>query len=326
MKKRSILGGVRLFALSAGFVLVPMLNGSCLAEELTAECEAMAKVPSVGPAPAALVERCGAGQQLKAAATPAPTVVFDNIVFGVEAVTSYSLAKFPLTDPASMELFPPFTAESFVSGCDFDNSGFYEKLYCVDSNSPSDFYTLNTTDGTKNIIGSSSASGGETFTSLSMDQTSGIMYATSTSCGASSLYTIDLRTAQASLVGAISGGPCIVSSGVDNKGNLFGVDISSDNLILIDKATGAGTVVGPLGFDANFGQGMDCDERTGTCFLFAFNGGTFQPELRICDTNTGATTLVGRIGGGLDLRQISGAGITRWTWPKFRPATSGFKP
>lgn len=105
---------------------------------------------------------------------------------------------------------------------------------------------------------------------------------------------------------------------------LMGGYLVSDNLLLIDKATGAGTVVGPLGFDANFGQGMDCDERTGTCFLFAFNGGTFQPELRICDTNTGATTLVGRIGGP-DLRQIGGAGITRFTWPKFRPATSGVK-
>lgn len=325
MKKRSILCGAGLIVLSVGFALVPMLSSSCLAGELAAECEAMVKAPSVGPAPAALVERCGAEQQVKANLAPAPSVVFDNSVFGVEAVSAYSLAQFPLTDPASLQLFPPFAAGSFVSGCDFDNSGFYEKLYCVDSSSPAEFFSMNTTDGTKNTIGSSSPSGAESFTSLSMDQTSGIMYATSSACSASSsLYTIDLKTGQASLVGAISAGSCIVSSGVDNKGNLFGVDLVSDSLILIDKATGAGTVIGPLGYDANFGQGMDCDERTGTCFLFAFNAGTFQPELRTCDTNTGATTLLGRIGG-LDLRQIGGAGITKFTWPKFRPATSGVK-
>lgn len=306
---------------AAGIVLTA--NNAVLAQEIPAECAELAKSPSIGPPPAEVVKRCNAAVAAGVQPVASPSVVFDNTVYGVEAVSAYSLVKFSLTDPASLLPLHPFTAGSFVSGCDFDNSGFYERLYCIDTVSPSDFYTLNTTDGSKTLIGQASTVGGETFTSLAMDPTSGVMYATSTNCGAASfLHTINLKTGQANFVGTISTGSCLVSSGVDNQGRIFAIDILSDSLIRIDKATGAGTVVGPIGFNANFGQGMDCDERTGACFLFAFNLDTFQPELRLCDTDTGATTFLGRIGGP-SLQQITSAAITRFTWPKFRPATSG---
>lgn len=319
------MGGMGLVVLAGGIFLLPGMQGASLAQEVSAECAALANTPSIGPAPADLAARCAASQPIKGNLVPAPAGIFNHIAYGVDAVGSYDLAKLPLRDPAAEQLIAHFDAGSFVSGCDFDNSGFFEKLYCIDTYSPSDFYTLNTTDGTKNIIGQASTSGGETFTSLSMDPVSGVMYATATICAvSSSLYTINLQTGQASLVGPISAGSCIVSSGIDNDGNMYAVELVNKNLVRIDKATGAGTVVGPLGYNANFGQGMDFDERTGGCFLFAFNWDTFLAELRTCDTATGSTALVGQIGAGL--RQISGAGITRMTWPKFRPATSGFKP
>src|SRR5690606_7643910 len=64
-------------------------------------------------------------------------------------------------------------------------------------------------------------------------------------------------------------------------------------------ATGLSTVLGPLGFDANFVQGMDFDNEDGTLYLYAFNNATFVAELRTMNLSTGATTLIGTLGVGL---------------------------
>jgi hypothetical protein len=77
---------------------------------------------------------------------------------------------------------------------------------------------------------------------------------------------------------------------------MYSHDIVNDSLISIDKATAAGTIIGPLGYDANFGQGMGWDPATDTLFLAAFNNGTFQAELRAADRTTGNTVLVGVLG------------------------------
>jgi hypothetical protein len=82
-------------------------------------------------------------------------------------------------------------------------------------------------------------------------------------------------------------------------------------LLSINKHTGAGTVVGSIGCNSNFAQGMDFNEVDNTCYMFAFNNDTFRGELRTCNTNDGSTILIGPLGsttpGGLV--QISGAGI-----------------
>src|SRR5690606_10640620 len=82
-------------------------------------------------------------------------------------------------------------------------------------------------------------------------------------------------------------------------GVLYSYDIVSDQSHTISKATGQSTALGPLGFDANFGQGMDFDNEDGTCYLCAFNNLTFTSELRTMNLQTGSTTLVGQIGVGL---------------------------
>lgn len=123
---------------------------------------------------------------------------------------------------------------------------------------------------------------------------------------------IDLDTGAATRIGAVtnsSGG--VIACAFDNSGQMYAIDITDETLLRIDKTTGAGTVVGPLDFDANFGQGMDFNEVDNTCYLFAFNNTTFQAELRTCNTTDGSTTLIGVLGsvspGGLT--QITGAGI-----------------
>jgi hypothetical protein len=139
---------------------------------------------------------------------------------------------------------------------------------------------------------------GQVWADMATDPTVGTVYAVATACGAggSSLSRVNLLTGARVAVGNITNGGCMIALAFDNGGNLYGVDIGSDSLIAINKNTGAGTVVGPIGFDANFGQSMDCDPGTGTCYLFAFNNTTFRSELRSVSLGTGATTFVGVIG------------------------------
>ncbi len=82
-------------------------------------------------------------------------------------------------------------------------------------------------------------------------------------------------------------------------------------LVSIDKSTGAGTVIGSIGFDANFGQGMGWDAATDTLYMAAFNGGAFQAELRAVDRTTGNTTLIGVLGA------TTPGGLTQVPWLGF---------
>ncbi len=105
----------------------------------------------------------------------------------------------------------------------------------------------------------------------------------------------------------------IIDIAVTPGGEMFGVDIVNDNLIQIDPATGAGTVIGYIGFDANYAQGMDYEETSGTLYLAAYGS---QGELRIADPATGNTTLVGAFPGGAEVDSLAfatgGGGDAPW--------------
>jgi len=83
---------------------------------------------------------------------------------------------------------------------------------------------------------------------------------------------------------------------IDGAGHMWAYDLVNDTFHAIDKATGVDTLIGSIGFDANFGQGMGWDPETGNLYMAAFNYGTFAAELRLVDTSTGNTTNLGTLG------------------------------
>ncbi|MCP4900719.1 MAG: hypothetical protein GY906_27460 [bacterium] len=254
-----------------------------VAAERPPECENLE--PSAGVVPAELADVCY--NPVSADKVHAPT----DTAFGAEAVTS-ALQSMTLNTPGT----PTTIGDPGVAywGCDFINNDTSSLLCYRDTN---DFVSIDTSTAAVTVLGSSTPTNAETWSALAWDAAAGTLYASTTTCNVgSSLYTVDPADGTSTLVGAISNATCLVSIGIDTSGNLYGVDLVVDSLIAIDKGTGAGTVVGALGYDANFGQGMDFDHDDGTCYLFAFNGGAFVPELRTCNTATGATTLVGTIG------------------------------
>jgi hypothetical protein len=258
----------------------------------------------MGAVPQEVVDACfTAGETTGGAEGPT------DIAWGPEAANG-SLDFMTLNAPEVLTSVGAVDFTSFIGGCDFANNDFTQ-LYCADNGNA--LFTLSTTNAAKTVIGPLSPipPNGETVSGFAWDGTTSTMYVCTTNVSTSSLLTVDLATGATTLVGTISGSAAMIACAVDANGDLYGYDIIDDNLYAIDKATGAGTVIGPIGFDANFGQGMDFDHDGNTCYLFAFNSGPFLPELRTCDTSTGATTLVGVIGATspAGLVQLPGAGI-----------------
>ena len=131
---------------------------------------------------------------------------------------------------------------------------------------------------------------------------------------ASVLYTLDVTTATVTEIGTIEDG-IIIALAANDAGELFAEDISTDVLYGVDPATGAGTEIGSLGFDANYAQGMGFDHNTGVLYMAAYNNGSGAPELRVVDTATGNTALVGTLGDGsgeYDMLSFFGAGTGNW--------------
>ena len=117
--------------------------------------------------------------------------------------------------------------------------------------------------------------------------------------GNSMLFEIDLKNNKSYAIGVVDLNQdvqLLIALAIDGNGNAYSYDIISDKLYAIDLTTAKATEIGPIGFDANFAQGMDWDPVTNTVYMAAFNNSNFKGEWRSVDTNTGMTTLIGEIG------------------------------
>ncbi|MCU4175607.1 S8 family serine peptidase [Carboxylicivirga sp. N1Y90] len=137
------------------------------------------------------------------------------------------------------------------------------------------------------------------FADLACDKTSGVMYASNYSEPVSELYTINLSTGAATKVGDMGEG-IMVSIACDGEGNLWGLNLD-DNIYAIDKNDGHMTLVGNSGFDPNYAQSMAWDPATDLVYLAAYNNASDAGELRVLDTETGATELIGAFPGNAEV-------------------------
>jgi hypothetical protein len=211
--------------------------------------------------------------------------------FDLGSFLSY-VGSFDVDVPGSpttiLEVFP------FYPGADFVANDF-STLYALDADS-NQLVAIDVATGAATPIGSSTPSG--SWTGAAGDPTTGVLYGCSAACGTESyLYTIDTSTGAATLVGSMgASATCAIGIAINSSGEMYGYDIVSDSLISIDKTTGVATTIGSLGYDANYSQGCDFDETTDTLYLAAYNNATGVGELRVADTTTGNTTVVGLFG------------------------------
>ncbi|MCX7833729.1 MAG: DUF4394 domain-containing protein [Ignavibacteria bacterium] len=151
-------------------------------------------------------------------------------------------------------------------------------------------YTVDTTTGNFSAgIPITGVSGN--ITGMAYDWSTSTMFIVSYST-ASQLYSLNLTTGAATAIGSPQTG-LVIDIGCSSGGNLYGVEISNDNLVSINKTTGVLTVIGPIGFNANYAQGMSWDHSTDSCFYASYNATSSSGELRRVNLQTGATTLIG---------------------------------
>lgn len=192
--------------------------------------------------------------------------------------------SFPPSSPGTLNLLAPTTSSNFISGATWVADATGDKWYGCQYGDGA-LYTIDHTTGIMTYIGDVSNS----LDGLAYDPLTKQMYG----ANSSDLFIVDMATGAQTLVGPFNvPGLMMIGIAFDGSGNLYGVDIVTDSLYAIDPSTGAATLIGPLGIGINFAQDMAYDFYKGRLYLSAY-GDAFGGRLYICDTDTGAVTLVG---------------------------------
>jgi hypothetical protein len=242
-------------------------------------------------------------------------LLFDNILsqgswaYGVNGL-NYQFLRFNLSTPQNTTIISSI-GNDFVGG-DFDDNG---NFYAIDDYA-SMLMTLDTLSGTSLTVGPMSNLSGHTWTGLAFDPTTKTMYASSTNGSISTLYTVNTTNGATTIIGSTSNAPIIIDIAINDAGNVYAHDITSDAIFRIDKTNGTATLIGSTGFDTNYAQGMDFDPVTDELYLAAFNNYNYTGELRKVNLNTGVTTLIGPIGNGYDA-EVDAFGIAGISQPPF---------
>jgi len=207
--------------------------------------------------------------------------------------TTAIFGKFALGTPAGFSnINATFNGASFAGAMGPD--GFF---YCIDNGPPVNLYKVDTATGVKTLIAPvTGVFGAEGWTELAYDKSTATWYASSgtgVAPAASSLYTFNITTGVATRIGTINAGLIITIAINPLTNTMYGVDISTDQLLSIDKTTGAGTVIGPIGYNSNYGAGSAFDEL-GVYYFSGINVDLSNARnLYTLNLTTGASTLVG---------------------------------
>jgi len=238
--------------------------------------------------------------------------------FAIDIYPGYNLVNIPDTDvPGVWNIVGSVGTYDFFAG-DFVG-GDFDTLYAVEYNT-NGLYAINTATAAATLIGPTAPPSGQTFSGLT-GAPDGTMYGLATSCSASSLVIVDITSGATTVLGDLPGVDC----GIDLAYNpaddmIYIVDLISTNLMKVDPATLTVTTVGSLGVTPNYAQGMDFEEESGVLYWAAY---VSSGELRVIDTTTGASALVGAFPSGAetDCLAFPTGGVSDVPWLSEDPAS-----
>ncbi|MCK9220660.1 MAG: carboxypeptidase regulatory-like domain-containing protein, partial [Bacteroidales bacterium] len=237
----------------------------------------------------------------KVPVTPPTDSPLGSIAFGTDASSSYTI-NFDVDNLNGMTNIAPTSSADFW--CDLEMpANQTEYAYAVKDGSDHLYKVIRAT-GVFTDLGSMGNGSSDGFLDLAIDGSNGDIYGV-TSDG--SLTTDKLWKINPSVPSATLIGPCVNSAGMiglagDKAGNLWGYDLVNDNFYSVNKTTGLATVVGPIGFNANYGQAMFFDETTNAVTMAAYNATAGEAQIRVVDVTTGGSVLLSSSGD-----QIGGA-------------------
>jgi len=176
--------------------------------------------------------------------------------------------------------------------------------------------------GTGTDLGATGVTGMDILDIAADPTNPGIMYAVASngSLSQDNFYEIDPSGPSSTLIGSTVNSAGMIGLAGDKNGDIWGYDLVNDAFFSIDKATGVATEVGPLGFDANYGQGLFYDQETDYITMAAFNNSAFQGQIRAVDVTTGGSTILSSTGD-----QIAGATLPVTAGGGDPPGLIGYK-
>ncbi len=182
----------------------------------------------------------------------------------------------------------PNTTGQVVYALDFDATA--TTLYGINYNT-SEYGTLDVTTGAFTTLGT---------TNLPLASARGLTahpngtdwYVIADAGSDNQLWVGDITTGVFTSVGITAISQSLIDIACDSQGNLFAHSITDDNLYSLDPVTGAETIIGPLGADINFAQGMDFDWSTDTLYATLYTGGGTGQFVSLDTTTGGILTTV----------------------------------
>ncbi|MEI7981204.1 MAG: carboxypeptidase-like regulatory domain-containing protein, partial [Bacteroidota bacterium] len=250
---------------------------------------------------------------------PLPLKGKGDIGYAFDIYPGRNFFSFNPEDPASQNVICPITMAPAGGTFDALNTGF---IYLIDFND-NFLKKADITSGAVIPIGFCNPGNyPNRWTGISVDKTTNVMYGIATNLGVSKLYTIDMNTGTITLIGS-TGIPGAIDLAIDGKGQMYSFDIVNDEAWKVDKTTGASILLGSIGYDANYAQGMGWDPATDIIYITAYNDATGYSELRILDRITGNTTLVGNLSGEVDGLAFPGVGAG---WVSIDPLSGTIAP
>lgn len=244
-------------------------------------CAALAN--SAGFEPAGYAAECLSSQPAPSVATGvnAPTSTATTLdIRGQAPRLPNSLYSFTLNAFQTQTLLGT-SAQGSIFAMDYNVAG--TTLFAVTGSAaapnPSTLGTLSSTGVFTAIAPVTGLTAGDSATGLAIHPRTGVAYfaAAGGTPALSRLYTLNLTTGAATLIGTITAptdptGTLMIDISANCDGDLYGHNISDDALYQINPTTGAGTARPTHGLAANFAQGMDFDNDTGTLYAFIYTG------------------------------------------------------
>ena len=172
-----------------------------------------------------------------------------------------------------------YSGTDFMPGADFVGGDWYASSYDGTS-----LLIIDTTTGNLTTIGNI----GLVMNGLAYDATTDKLYGCAYDGSANSiLYEINYYTGTCTQIGTISAG-IMIGIAANSHGNIYGINIFDDAFYSINKTTGAGTVIGALGYDIGYAQDIAFDKDNDKLY-----GTLYASEGLLCeiDTLTGAVTV-----------------------------------
>jgi hypothetical protein len=175
-------------------------------------------------------------------AVPGLAINLNGDMYGIDG-DNFDLYKIDAVTGTAV--FVSRTDLPFLPAIAFDGNDVLYGLGADPVNFQSNLYTINTTTGVPSIVGP--APMGD-WRGMAFDPTDGTLWA---STADEEIYVINPKTGEPTLIGTTGLGVGTPDIHFDDMGNLYGAiggGATANNLISIDKTTGAGTVIGPIGF------------------------------------------------------------------------------